>query len=174
MCKSIIISIIFLLSLIFNLPVLAEDSESIWGSLKYSKTYLRTGPSKDNKVMWVYKKKGLPVKLMRTKGDWKEVILPKSQKGWINSSQFSKIRTALISDNVSETEKVLKNHKPLSIKDKNKNPIAYVHKGVIVKLISCSNDLCEVGLDIKKEKYFFRNSYSLNGYIEKNNLWGVE
>ena len=111
---------------------------------------------------------------MRTKGDWKEVILPKNQKGWINSSQFSKIRTALISDNVSETEKVLKNHRPLSIKDKNKNPIAYVHKGVIVKLMNCSNELCEVGIDIKKEKYFFRNSYSLSGYIEKNNLWGVE
>ena len=108
MCKSIIISIIFSLSLIFSLPVLAEDGESIWGSLKYSKTYLRTGPSKDNKVMWVYKKKGLPVKLMRTKGDWKEVILPKNQKGWINSNQFSKKRTALIIDNTSETEKVLK------------------------------------------------------------------
>ena len=174
MYKSIIISIIFLLSLIFNLPVLAEDSESIWGSLKYSKTYLRTGPSKDNKVMWVYKKKGLPVKIIRVKGDWKEVILPKNQKGWINSSQFSKRRTALIRDHISETEKVLRNHKSLSIKDRNKNPIAYVHKGVIVKLISCSNDLCEVGIDIKKEKYFFRNSYSLNGYIEKKNLWGVE
>ena len=174
MCKSITISIIFLSFLIFNLPTLADDSGSIWGSLKYSKTYLRTGPSKDNKVMWVYKKKGLPVKVIRTKGDWKEVTLPKNQKGWINSSQFSKRRTVLIRDHISETEKVLRNHKPLSIKDSNKNPIAYVHKGVIVKLISCSNDLCEVGIDIKKEKYFFRNSYSLNGYIEKNNLWGVD
>ena len=174
MCKSIIISIIFLSFLMFNLPTLADDSNSIWGSLKYSKTYLRTGPSKNNKVMWVYKKKGLPVKIIRVKGDWKEVILPKNQKGWINSSQFSKRRTALIRDHISETEKVLRNHKSLSIKDRNKNPIAYVHKGVIVKLISCSNDLCEVGIDIKKEKYFFRNSYSLNGYIEKNNLWGVD
>ena len=174
MCKPIIISIIFSSFLIFNLPVLAEDSDNIWGSLKYSKTYLRTGPSKDNKVMWVYKKKGLPVKVIRTKGDWKEVTLPKNQKGWINSSQFSKRRTALIRDHISETEKVLRNHKSLSIKDRNKNPIAYVHKGVIIKLISCLNELCEVGIDIKKEKYFFRNSYSLNGYIEKNNLWGVE
>ena len=174
MCKPIIISIIFSSFLIFNLPVLAEDSDNIWGSLKYSKTYLRTGPSKDNKVMWVYKKKGLPVKVIRTKGDWKEVTLPKNQKGWINSSQFSKRRTVLIRDHISETEKVLKNHKPLSIKDRNKNPIAYVHKGVIIKLISCSNELCEVEIDIKKEKYFFRNSYSLNGYIEKNSLWGVD
>ena len=174
MYKFLNISLIFSLFLIFNLPLLAEESESIWGSLKYSKTYLRTGPSKNNKVMWVYKKKGLPIKLIRTKGDWSEVILPKNQKGWINSSQFSKRRTASISDNISETEKVLKNHKPLSIKDKNKNPIAYVHKGVIVKLISCSSDICEVEIEIKKEKYFFRNSYSLKGYIEKNNLWGVE
>jgi len=28
-------------------------------------------------------------------------------------------------------------------------------------------------LNIKKEKYFFKNSYRLNGFIEKDYLWGV-
>ena len=44
---------------------------------------------------------------------------------------------------------------------------------VIVKLLKCASDLCEVEIKIKKEKYFFKNSYRLNGFIEKDYLWGV-
>ena len=163
----------FFLSLIFNLPLNAVNREYSWGSLKYNKTYLRTGPSKDNKVMWVYKRKGLPIKVLREKEDWKQILLPENQKGWISSSQFSKKRTVLVIDTNSETEKVIKNIDPLAIKDLNNNPIAYVHKGVILKLMKCSNEMCEIELDIKKEKYFFKNSFQINGLIEKKNLWGI-
>ena len=90
MFKFKIVLLTFSLFLIFNLPLNAINNEYVWGSLKYSKTYLRTGPSKDNKVMWVYKRKGLPIKVLREKEDWKQILLPENQKGWISSSQFSK------------------------------------------------------------------------------------
>ena len=163
----------FFLSLIFNLPLNAVNREYSWGSLKYNKTYLRTGPSKDNKVIWVYKRKGLPIKVIRKKDDWYLILLPENQKGWINSSQFSKKRMALIRDTISETEKIIKNKKPLDVRDIDNNPVAYVHNGVIVKLLGCINSICEVELNIKKEKYFFKNSYKLNGFIEKDYLWGI-
>ena len=96
MFKLNIILIIFFSLLGLNLSLQAAESKNSWGSLKYNKTYLRTGPSKDNKVIWVYKKKGLPIKVIRKKDDWFLILLPENQKGWISSSQFSKKRTALI------------------------------------------------------------------------------
>ena len=173
MFKLNIILIIFFSLLGLNLSLQAAESKNSWGSLKYNKTYLRTGPSKDNKVIWVYKKKGLPIKVIRKKDDWFLILLPENQKGWISSSQFSKKRTALIKDRISETEKIIKNKKPLDIRDIDNNLVAYVHNGVIVKLLGCKNSICEVELNIKKEKYFFKNSYKLNGFIEKDYLWGI-
>ena len=168
-----IILITFFSLLGLDLSLKAAENENIWGSLKYNKTYLRTGPSKDNKVIWVYKRKGLPIKVIRKKDDWYLILLPENQKGWINSSQFSKKRMALIRDTISETEKIIKNIKPLDVRDIDNNTVAYVHNGVIVKLLGCINNICEVELNIKKEKYFFKNSYKLNGFIEKDYLWGI-
>ena len=173
MFKHNIIFITFLSLLGLGFSLQAAEIENNWGSLKYNKTYLRTGPSKDNKVIWVYKRKGLPIKIIRKKDDWNLILLPQNQKGWISSSQFSKRRTAFIKERASETEKIIKNKKPLTIKDINNNPVAYVHNGVIVKLVKCTSDVCEVELNIKKEKYFFKNSYRLKGFIEKDYLWGV-
>ena len=65
-------------------------------SLKYKKTYLRTGPSKENKVLWTYKKKGLPLRIMRKRGDWYYVEMADKEKGWVNSSQVSTNRTIIV------------------------------------------------------------------------------
>ena len=112
-----IILITFFSLLGLDLSLQAAENENSWGSLKYNKTYLRTGPSKDNKVIWVYKRKGLPIKVIRKKDDWYLILLPENQKGWINSSQFSKKKMALIRDTISETEKIIKNKKPLDVRD---------------------------------------------------------
>ena len=159
--------------LILNYPLYADNLNQEWGSLKYNKTYLRTGPSKANKVIWVYKRRGLPIKILREKGDWIQILLPGNQKGWISSSQLSKKKTALVYDSTSEIDKALKNRKPLTVKNASGKPIAYIHNGVIVKLIDCDKIICEIELSIKKEKYFFKNTYHLKGYFEKRYLWGA-
>ena len=57
-----IILITFFSLLGLDLSLQAAENENSWGSLKYNKTYLRTGPSKDNKVIWVYKEKDFRLK----------------------------------------------------------------------------------------------------------------
>ena len=89
--------------------VIAQTSDPVWLSLKYNKTYLRSGPSKQNKVLWTYKQKGLPVKVKRKKGDWYEVEMPEKINGWINSSQVSKKRKIVIIAN-ENIEVRKKNH----------------------------------------------------------------
>ena len=172
--KSYILCMLFFLFLIINnQATYANKNSSSWASLKYNKTYLRTGPSKDNKVIWVYKRKGLPLKILRKKNEWNEVLLPSSQKGWINSSQISKKRNVIIQNNKSLSDMALSKQKQITVTDKNSKTIAYVQEGVIATLNKCKKDLCEIELKVKKEKYFFKNSYKLSGYIKKDFIWGV-
>ena len=172
--KSYILCMLFFLFLIINnQAAYANKNSSSWASLKYNKTYLRTGPSKDNKVIWVYKRKGLPLKILRKKNEWNEVLLPSSQKGWINSSQISKKRNVIIQNNKSLSDMALSKQKQIMVTDKNSKTIAYVQEGVIVTLNKCKEDLCEIELKVKKEKYFFKNSYKLSGYIKRDFIWGV-
>ena len=172
--KSYILCMLFFLFLIINnQAAYANKNNSSWASLKYNKTYLRTGPSKDNKVIWVYKRKGMPLKILRKKNEWNEVLLPSSQKGWINSSQISKKRNVIIQNNKSLSDMALSKQKQITVTDKNSKTIAYVQEGVIATLNKCKEDLCEIELKVKKEKYFFKNSYKLSGYIKKDFIWGV-
>jgi len=105
----------------------ANKNNTSWASLKYNKTYLRTGPSKNNKVIWVYKRKGLPFKILRQKNEWSEVLLPSSQKGWINSSQISKKRNVLIQNTRSSVELALSNQKEIIITDKNLKTLSEIY-----------------------------------------------
>lgn len=172
--KSYILCMLFVFFLIINnQTAYANKDSSSWASLKYNKTYLRTGPSRDNKVIWVYKRKGLPLKTLRKKNEWNEVLLPSGQKGWINSSQISKKRNVIIQNNKSLSDMALSKQKQITVKDKNSKTIAYVQEGVIASLNKCKEDLCEIELKVKKEKYFFKNSYKLSGYIKKDLIWGV-
>ena len=67
----------------------------------------------------------------------------------------------------------LSKQKQITVTDKNSKTIAYVQEGVIATHNECKKDLCEIELKVKKEKYFFKNSYKLSGYIEKDFIWGV-
>ena len=58
--------------------------------------------------------------------------------------------------------------------DKNLKTLAYVKEGVIAALSGCMEELCKIELKVKKDKYFFKNSYKLSGYIRRDFLWGVD
>ena len=97
---------LLLFNFLFSFPVFSEITSIEWLSLKYDKTYLRSGPSRQNKVLWTYKKMGLPIKVIRKKGDWYEVEMPEKITGWISSTQISfKRRVLVISDELINIRK---------------------------------------------------------------------
>ena len=64
---------LLLFNFLFSFPVFSEITSIKWLSLKYDKTYLRSGPSRQNKVLWTYKKKGLPLVLLRTTSNQRKI-----------------------------------------------------------------------------------------------------
>ena len=150
---------LFIILLLFQLIIYHNNSyaqmgKTNWGSLKYEKTYLRTGPSKENKVLWTYKKKGLPLRIMRKRGDWYYVEMADKEKGWVNSSQVSTKRTIIV---ISEDLMPLReNFSP------NSRIIAKVEKNAIGDLLKCERIICEIDF------------YEVIGFVKKEFLWGVD
>ena len=145
---------LLLFNFLFSFPVFSEITSIEWLSLKYDKTYLRSGPSKQNKVLWTYKKKGLPIKVIRKKGDWYEVEMPERITGWISSTQISfKRRVLVISDELIDIRRKEK---------KTSKVIAKVGKNVVGELIGCQKTICKI------------DYYKIEGFIEKEFLWGVD
>ena len=145
---------LLLFNFLFSFPVFSEITSIEWLSLKYDKTYLRSGPSRQNKVLWTYKRKGLPIKVIRKKGDWYEVEMPERITGGISSTQISfKRRVLVISDELTDIRRKEK---------KTSKVIAKVGKNVVGELIGCQKTICKI------------DYYKIEGFIEKEFLWGVD
>ena len=149
---------LFIILLLFQLIIYQDSSyaqigQTNWGSLKYKKTYLRTGPSKENKVLWTYKKKGLPLRIMRKRSDWYYVEMADKEKGWVNSSQVSTKRTIIV---IAEGLIPLRENPSA-----NSRIIAKVEKNAIGDLLKCERVICEIDF------------YDVIGFMKKEFLWGV-
>lgn len=81
----------------FGGPAGAQDRTTpYWASIDSEKVNMRVGPSRDYPIDWVYKRKGLPVKVIRLREGWRLIEDPNGDQGWVVSSLLSANRTALI------------------------------------------------------------------------------
>src|SRR5262249_41799499 len=58
---------------------------------------VRSGPTKDNDVNWVYTRVGLPVEIIAEYDNWRRIRDWEGAEGWVLHSLLSGRRTALIS-----------------------------------------------------------------------------
>lgn len=124
-----------------------------WASLRFDEVRMRVGPSEEYRIDWLYKRKGLPVKVIRVVESWRLVRDPEGTQGWIAQSQLDPQRTAVvvgegvaaIRDGAADNANLKWNAKP----------------GVIGKLGDCDAGWCE--FDIAGRR----------GWIRQNRLWGA-
>lgn len=126
-----------------SLPVFAENKMGIpfFGSLKSNETNVRTGPGMRYPILWVYKKKEIPILIMRKYQNWYEIRDMEGEEGWVHKNLVS--RTRYISVNEGSPAVLYKDNRGLK-------PIARLEQGVIAKLALCDLGQCQVILtDIK-------------------------
>ena len=67
-----------------SLPAHAQDREvPYWASIRAEVLNMRVGPSQDYRIEWVYKRKGLPMKVVRVMEGWRLVQDPDGAQGWV-------------------------------------------------------------------------------------------
>jgi SH3-like domain-containing protein len=124
-----------------------------WASIRAEEVNMRVGPSQDFPIEWVYKRQGLPVKVIRVQEGWRLVSDPDGTEGWIVARLLDPQRTALVTgegvaqirDAADESAQLKWNAEP----------------GVVGKLGKCDAGWCEIDVGGRE------------GWILEDRLWGV-
>ena len=145
------ITIIFFF-IFFSLLEYSYANDEYFLTLRNDKVNLRLGPSFEYPIKIFYKKKFLPVLVQDSSENFRKIRDHENNSGWIHISQLSKKRAAITID-----DDVIIFSKPSVYS----NPLVILKKGRLCKILKCKKDWCK----IKVGKY--------NGWIKKNNLWGL-
>jgi SH3-like domain-containing protein len=129
-------------------------------SLKSDRVHSRQGPGTEYKVLWVYRRAGLPLEVIREYDGWRQVRDSEGAEGWVVQSLVSGRRTALVMPWELKGGKVPK-VKLLSDDRESSAPVAILEAGVITNIRSCDSKWCYVSVG------------DYRGYIEQKRLWGV-
>lgn len=73
-----------------------EREVPYWATIRASELNMRVGPSADYKIDWVYRRPGLPVKVVRVMEGWRLIEDPAGDKGWVVARLLSPDHGAII------------------------------------------------------------------------------
>lgn len=123
-----------------------------WASLRFDETNMRVGPSREYPIDWVYRRKGLPVRVLRSRDEWELVEDPAGTRGWISGSQLSQARTAI----VTGADPAAMRKEPAA----NAAMLWRAAPGVVATLLRCRDDWCEIDIAGRA------------GWVMASALWG--
>jgi SH3-like domain-containing protein len=126
-------------------------------SLKAGRAMLRSGPD-DRRfpILWEYRRRGLPMEIVREYGIWRQVRDPEGTIGWMNKSLLTGIRTALITNPGSSAPRLLYTAPDMQAR------IAWrIEPGAIVNITLCEDIWCRVAVGGR------------SGFILRAHLWGT-
>ena len=122
-------------------------------SLKYSKSYGRSGPSKQNKVLWTYKRRGLPMIVVAETEMWRKVRDIAGEESWMHKSLLSGKKMVLTRTDITLRSKPKSDAKARAI----------AAKGALLQVENCEDNWCKL-----KDQ-----NDEISGYARKSLLWGV-
>lgn len=136
-------------------PAAAQDEDvPYWASIRSSEVNMRVGPAESYRIDWVYKRPGLPVKVVRRQEGWRLIEDPDGTKGWVLGRFLSRDRTAIVMGN---------GNADMRAEAGESAPLRWhVEPGASGKLGDCDEGWCE--LDITGHK----------GFVREERLWGVD
>lgn len=122
-----------------------------WASISVDDARMRKGPSPDVPVIWEYRRKDLPVKVVARHENWRKVEDPDGTQGWMASYLLSRTRTAIVTGEI----------RPLREDASLSAAVAYrAEPGVVGRITDCKDGWCL--LDVKGRK----------GWIQTDHIWG--
>lgn len=90
-------SLTSLVAILLAAPLAAQEREvPYWASMRAPEVNMRVGPSQDYPIEWVYKRQGLPVKVLRVREGWRLISDPDGTQGWVVARLLDPQRTAMV------------------------------------------------------------------------------
>ena len=124
-------------------------------SLRFDKTNVREGPTKNHRTAWIFQRAGLPVEIIGEFDTWRRIRDSEGSEGWVLASLLSGRRTALVLP-WRKTDVV-----PIHPKPGAPEVAAQLQSGVLANVKICQAGWCRV----------FGEGF--DGFIKQGDLWGV-
>lgn len=121
-------------------------------SLKSNSAMMRTGPGERFPIKWEYKRRGMPLEIIKEYEIWRQVRDAEGEIGWMNKQLLTGVRTGYIRDQI----------RILYTQPDVKARVAWrIAPGTVVTITLCEDLWCRV------------SNGGRSGYILRNQLWGV-
>ena len=147
-----LLALLALVGLLLGPAASAQRAVPYWASISTDQAKMRAGPGKQYPSTWIYQRDDLPVKVLRVMDEWRLIEDPDGTQGWMNRSQLSDTRTAIVTGGVTTVHDA-------------PSPSAHVNwrvePGVVARLGECEAGWCKA--DFKGRV----------GHIREQALWGV-
>lgn len=121
-------------------------------SMKASEANVRRGPSLTHRIDWVFKRRGMPLKVTAEYGHWRRVSDHDNAGGWVHYTLISGVRTVLVQEDMLTVHSRPDPASPVT---------AAFELGVVARLGSCIIDWCEI------------TAGGYSGWTPKTKIWGV-
>ncbi|MDC7684820.1 SH3 domain-containing protein [Asticcacaulis sp. BYS171W] len=125
-----------------------------WASLRSNKVYARSGPTKENKVLWTYTQKNLPVQIISETKEWRMICDPDGGIAWVSKTML-KSQRSVISTGTAKID-LLSGPKATAKVKARLNPRA------LATLDKCKKDYCKVTVG------------NVDGWAPQKSLWGAQ
>lgn len=123
-----------------------------WASISAGEARMRTGPGRQFPAVWLYRRAGLPVKVLQVVPGWRRVQDQDGAVGWMLVNLLSDARTAVITGGTQ----------PLRTAPDAAARVAWqAETGVVGRISKCGGGWC--AFDAKGKR----------GFVAVDHLWGV-
>lgn len=79
------------------MPAVAQDRDvPYWAAIDTDELNMRVGPSTRYRIDWVYHRRGVPVKVLRTREGWRYVEDADGTRGWFVGRMLTRTRHAIV------------------------------------------------------------------------------
>lgn len=125
-------------------------------SLKSDRVNVRSGPTKDHDVAWVFTRSGLPVEITAEFENWRRIRDSEGSEGWVYHSLLSGRRTAVVTAR-DKDQLIAVSDSPRA----DSEVTAKLQPGVVAQVKRCDGKWCKV------------TGRNFEGWVPQERLWGV-
>ena len=140
--------------LVLAVPAVAQDkTPPYWASIASGEAMMRTGPGRNYPGIWLYKRRDLPIRVVKLYPNWRLIEDPDGTRGWMLVTLLSDRRTAIVKpgqpraihQEASESSRVRYRAEP----------------GVVGRIEKCRDGWCRIAVGKR------------DGFIRTSDIWGV-
>jgi SH3-like domain-containing protein len=124
-----------------------------WASIQSGEAMMRTGPGRTYPGVWLYKRRDLPVRVLKRHENWRLIEDSEGTRGWMLRTMLSDTRTALVKGSAP---------RPVHAEADEGSRVRYLAEpGVVGRIDDCGAGWCNIKIGERE------------GRIRVADLWGV-